>query len=187
MIASFQELLHQIARLFIWIIVVAPWEQALRVRLGKHVRLFHAGWYIVIPFVDRVYRQSIRRRLTIMASQTLTTADRKPLVVSAQVGYTIADLRKLYDTLHDAEGTICATVAAQIAGYVSSHPLSECCAESIEQHVRGKLTLAQYGLGDQEFYVTNFAATRTYRFITGEIQCWTQDRLNTSAFDGART
>ena len=65
-----REILSIIGDLFTWIVIVAPWEQALRIRLGKRVKLCKAGCYLRIPFIDRIYRQSIRRRLSYFQTQT---------------------------------------------------------------------------------------------------------------------
>lgn len=185
MIAGFQELLHKVGQLFVWIVIVAPWEQALRIRLGNRVRLLEAGWYLVIPFVDRVYRQSIRRRLGIVAPQTLTTRDGFTITVGSAIGYNVADLKQLYNSLHDADDTIDSEVASLVSSYVASNDAAFCTPEKIEEFVRDKLKLSEYGLGSQEFYVTNYAKAKTMRFITGEIRGWRHGQgLNTNQFDG---
>lgn len=177
-----RELIHQLSRLFTWIIIVAPWEQALRVRLGKRVRKLGPGWYWCIPFMDRVYRQSIRRRLSLIAPQTLTTKDRVAITVSGSIGYSIKDLERLYNTLHDAAETIETEAAAIVAGFIATHTMEECSPPLIEEHVRGKLKLQNYGLSTGEFWITSFASVKTYRFITGEFRSWSRaEALNTTA------
>ena len=97
---SLHQLLQQIGRMFVWLVIVAPWEQAIRVRLGRRVRLLPAGAYLVIPFIDRVYRQTIRRRLSIIPPQTLTTRDGKSVTLGSAVGYSIVDLGSI-DPRHE--------------------------------------------------------------------------------------
>ena len=162
-----RELIHQIGRLFTWFVLVAPWEQALRVRLGRRVRLLGPGVYVSVPFFDRVYRQSVRRRLSLIYPQVVTTRDGQAVTLGASIGYKIVDLLKLYDTLHDASSTIECEAAAHIAAYVASSAYDECTPGNVEEFVRGKLGFEKFGLGEVEFYVTNFARVRTYRFITG--------------------
>lgn len=166
------EILRAFSRLFTWLIIVAPWEQAIRVRLGSHVRLLNQGWYLRIPFIDRVYRQSIRRRLVTIPAQTLTTADGKALSVSGAIGYEIVDLMRLYETLHDPNDTIESEISAMVADFVGSRPLAECKPSALQTDVRSKMRLNRYGLNGTEFYVTNFVAVRTYRLITGEMKSW---------------
>ena len=157
MVSGIRELLHQFGKLFLWFFVVAPWEQALRVRAGKYVRLLRAGIHLRLPFVDRVYLQSVRRRITMIPSQTLTTKCRKAITISGALGYEIVNLQKLYDTLHDAEDTICHEVMGLIAGFVIARRIEDCSAADLQAHVKSSLHLDQYGLGKQEFFLTCFA------------------------------
>lgn len=167
-----QELLKQFLGLFSWIIVVAPWEQALRVRLGRHVSLLGPGAYLRIPFIDRVYRQSIRRRMHVIRHQTITTKDGKAVTLSGALGFSITNLETLFNSLESPLDTIEALVSARVAEYIGSHALTECGSSMIERHVLGSVDLSLYGLGGQEFYINSFAVVRTYRFITGELPNW---------------
>lgn len=181
-----RELFHAIGRMFAWFVSVAPWEQALRVRFGRHVRLLGPGFYVRFPFVDRVYRQSVRRRLSIIRPQTVTTKDGKAISLSGSVGYSVSDLRQLYNTLHDASDTIEAEVCAKVSDYVARHTLDECTPSVLEAHVRSTLDLERYGLDAKEFYISNFAVVRTFRLITGEFHAWSRgDGIDTSAHDDA--
>lgn len=168
-------LLKQLAQAFTWFVVVAPWEQAIRVRLGKHIRKLDAGIYIRIPFVDRVFKQSIRRRLSLIRPQTLTTSDGKVVTCAGAVGYSIGDLVKLYDTLESPNDTLENEVAAIVSRFIGGRPLKDATSPALEEFVRANLDLAKYGLTGQEFYTTSFAASKTYRFITGDLGTWQRD------------
>ena len=171
-------LLQQLARALTWFFLVAPWEQAIRVRLGKHTKVLGAGVYVRIPFIDKVFKQSVRRRINAIRAQTLTTKDGKVITISGAVGYQIGDLGKLYDTLESANMTIENEVAGIIAEYIGERPLSECHSRKLEEFVAAKLDLAKYGLEGQEFYVQSFAASKTFRMITGEIgNSWHPDGM----------
>lgn len=177
-------LIQNIGNLFTWLVIVAPWEQALRVRLGKRVVLLNAGCYLRIPFVDRVYRQTVRQRMFVIRPQVLTTLDRKTLSMSGAIGFRITDLHMLFNTLHDALDTIESQIASTIAGYVATHPLSECDPKNIEVHVSEKISLSRFGLDGQEFRLTNYAVVRTFRFISGDLPSWSNgNALNTSQDD----
>jgi hypothetical protein len=164
--------LRQLGQCLTWFVIVAPWEQAIRVRLGKRVALLTAGFYLRIPFVDRVFKQSVRRRLTNIRPQTLTTRDGRVITCAAALGYSIGDMRKLYDTLESAQDTIESEAATLIARFVGEHDYAECRMGELEKFVSGALDLAQYGLEGQEFYLTSFATARTYRLITGDLPSW---------------
>ena len=61
-----RELFAQLSNVLTWVVVVAPWEQALRIRWGKTATLLKGGVYLRIPFIDRIYRQSVRKRTSEM-------------------------------------------------------------------------------------------------------------------------
>lgn len=168
-------ILQQLSRILTWWVIVAPWEQALRVRFGKKVAKLDAGIYFNIPFIDKIYKQSIRRRLNVLRAQTLTTLDRHVVTCCGAVGYSVSDLEKLYDTLEAPNDTIENEVGAIIARFIASHTLKECSSKEIEAEVMGLLDLSKYGLAGQEFYMTSFATSKTYRFITGEMYNWQRD------------
>lgn len=181
-----REIIHAIGNLFTWFVIIAPWEQGIRVRLGKHVKLLEKGVYLRLPLIDKTYRQSVRRRLGVLRAQTITTTDGKCITLSGSVGYRIVNMLLLYETLHDAADTIEAEVATKISAFIASHSLDKCLPPEIEKHVRSALDLEQYGLGDAEFFVTSFVCARTYRFITGELPQWSRGQ-ELSTTDDDRT
>ena len=76
-----------------------PWEQGIRVTLGKKLTLMNEGVYLKLPLVHKVYVQEKRLRVMSMPMQTVTTADGHPITISLAVGYSIKDIVRLYNTL----------------------------------------------------------------------------------------
>lgn len=182
---SLRELAEWLKNMLTWWVTVAPWEQAIRVRLGKHVRLLGPGVHLRIPVFDRIYRQSVRMRTSSLAAQTLATRDGKALTVSLVVGYRIADLLRLYETLHHAEGTILGVVMSAVGAFVVSRTSAECSPEALAAQVAPLCRLERYGLADISVTVVSFAYVRTYRMITGEGHAWSSgEPLDTSRADG---
>lgn len=153
-----RDLIDFLKSLLTWWFIVEPWEQAVRVRFGKHVRLFGAGTHIAIPFFDSIYKQNTRRRLCSMGSQALTTRDRQVLSIHSTIGYVICDVLKLQQGLHDADATLVQHVTARIAEDVASHDLADCGPADIAHRVRGQLDLTPYGLQVVEFVLTSYTA-----------------------------
>lgn len=161
-----QNILDFIRSLLSWWFIVEPWEQAVRVRFGKHVELFSAGVHFRIPFFDAIYKQNVRRRFSGVPLQTLTTNDGKSLTVHGSLGYRIADVLVLHQTLHDAEFSIQQEVLGLIAAYVVGNRLSECAPKDIIGAVSADLDLGKYGLTDVEFFLTGYIADiPTYRLL----------------------
>jgi len=169
------DFLKQFYQLFSWFFVVAPWEQAIRVRLGKKSPLLNAGWYFKVPFIDRIFCQTIRYRMTNLKAQTLTTKDGKVITCGASVGYSIKDLNVLYDTIEQPLETINNEVSGLVSEFVGSHNISECTIPSLQKYVMEKMDLRKYGLEGERFYVISFATAKTLRIITGDVCSWQCD------------
>lgn len=145
-------------------VVISPWEQGLRVRLGKHVRVLGAGVHLRIPGLDVVHIQSVRRRISTIGTQTLTTTDDRTITVAGSLGYEIADIEKLYRGLHHAEDTLQQLGRRAIAKYVTIHQLSDCTPRQLEG-LADELAFEEYGLHNPELAITDFAVVKTYRLI----------------------
>lgn len=169
------DIFSKLTNLLTWFFVVAPWEQAIRIRLGNHSGLLKAGVYVRIPFVDRIFQQSIRYRLNMIRPQTLTTSDGKIVTCTSAVGFFISDLFKLYNSVEQPNDTVESEVSGMIADYIGKHTLKECSIVELQNFVVDNLDLGKYGLEGKAFYITSFAATKTYRFITGDMPSWCTD------------
>lgn len=148
----------------LWVIVV-PWQQAIRVRLGRHTTLLCAGIHVKVPFADAVYMQTTRMRTCPLGRQTVTNTDGQTITFSASVGYAIGNILKLYESLHHAEDYVASLARAVVAQYISTHPSSECTPSMIEQAVTQQLDLSPFGLTDARLFLGDYAVVRTYRIV----------------------
>lgn len=179
--SSVRQILDAIRGLLVWWVIVAPWEQAIRVRLGKKVALLPAGIHLRIPGVDRIYLQSVRVRISSLPPQTLTTRDNRALTIAVTMRYSISDLLTLYNTLHHAEGTLANIVLGAVGEFVVNNDLADCRPAALSAWVEGRIKLERYGLKDVAVTVMTFAAVRTYRLIMGDGTSWLAgDNLDTS-------
>ena len=172
-------ILDYLARLFrgmaFWIVVL-PWQQALRVRAGRFVRLFGPGVYLKLPILDVVQIESVRRRTSMVPTQTLSTADGHTVVVGAVIGYAIEDVERLYQSLHHAEDTIAQTAQGAIAEEMFRLRRSEVDPAKLARLINGRLVgaFARFGLGDVTLHITDFAFLRAIRLI--QDQRWSHGR-----------
>ena len=179
-----RELLEGFRNIFRWWFVIAPWEQAVRVRLGKNLKLLGAGVHLRIPFIDRVYIQSIRLRMVYMPAQTLSTKDLKPITIAGSLGYRITDLLKMYQTVHQPKDTIIQETMGHVAEYVATHDIKDCAPHEIESCVDGVTDLTRYGIETTGFRITDFVVVRTYRLLMDEISRWEQNDLHMNESKG---
>jgi regulator of protease activity HflC (stomatin/prohibitin superfamily) len=176
---SFWDVMSRFANIFVWWTVVAPWEEAIRVRLGNRVHRLGPGFHLRIPHIDMIFRQTIRMRVSVVQLQTLSTKDGKTVTLCATIGYCISDIVKLYNTLHHADETIRNIVSGSVASIVRDCRLEDCKPSMIEAEVNKKLDLEQYGLGKAIVTIVDFAIVKTYRLMSD--QRWqTTDNLDTS-------
>lgn len=146
---------------------VQPWEQAIRVRLGKHVRKLSPGLHLRIPIIDQVHTQTSAWRAALISTQTLSTKDGATVVTGGNVGYMIADIETLYRSLHHAEDTISqvasAALAEQIQSMLKADMTPELVAERASIAVRERLS--KFGLAEIELRLTDFAFVRVHRLV----------------------
>lgn len=159
------QLIRQFIDLFRFWIIVCPWEQAVRVRLGKRVSVLSRGIHLRIPLFDQIFLQSTRMRVCSTDRQTITTSDGKTVAVTASVGYSIANVHTLYNTLHHAEDTVRNVVRAKIAQTISERPSGALSLSELSVEVAKELRLEEFGLAEVHIYINEFAISRTYRLI----------------------
>jgi regulator of protease activity HflC (stomatin/prohibitin superfamily) len=185
---TIEQIRQILSNLFQWWVTIAPWQQGVRIRFGKHTKLLQPGVHFKLPLFDSVYMQPIRLRAQYVESQTLTTSDGKTLSLAAAIQYEITDLLTLYRTLHNAHDTIGQQVQGELASYVYAHRLDELKPSNAEKFLADTMDLSQYGLRVHKFKLTNFAVVRTYRLISGEIGSFTgyDQRIETTLPMGER-
>lgn len=150
----------------LWV-VVAPWEQGVRVRLGKQAVLLLSGFHWTMPFVDRVYRVSVRVRMISDNGLTVMSKDGKPVTINLAMQFSVRDAMLLFNEVANPEATIAIRAATGAARYVANTPLSEITHDAVERAARVSVP-ETWGLSDVEVRVLSFAAVRTYRIMQHE-------------------
>jgi hypothetical protein len=178
------QLVGGIRGLFVWWVIVTPWEQALRVRAGRRLRKLGPGLHFRVPYIDVVFRQAMRLRMCDLAVQTVTTKDGRTLTLRAQVAYEILDLGVLYNTLHEGERAIDNMARGAIAKFVAENEAIACAPSAIEERCAALLDLGEFGLRVRSVQITDYAFVRTYRVIKQDVWSTVSDRLNTQLDEG---
>ena len=166
-VTQFLDFLRQIAGWVVPFIILAPWEQAVRVRAGKHLTVLSAGIHLKLPLLDSIYTQSVRLRLTLLDRQTISTADGRTVTLVGAVGFEIISIENLYQKLHHAEDTVKNLAMATLASYVSQHPIGECSLKDVGDYAATVLArdLMEFGLGNLMVCITDFTTVRAYRLV----------------------
>ena len=159
------DIFAKVGGLFRWWVVVAPWEQAVRVRLGKRATLLHPGLHLRIPGLDRVYRESVRLRTVDLGLQTISTTDGKTVTLSGFIRYKVVDLLEVMNALHHPEDTLADEAMGAIAKCVQTSMAASVTPSAVEEAATLAVQDIGYGLGCMSVGITDFAFVRTYRII----------------------
>ena len=160
-----KDIIDYLSKLFTWWVVVMPWEQGIRVTLGKKMLLMTKGVYLKLPLLHTIFVQEKRLRVINLPIQTICTSDGHALTLSCSVGYSIVDIIKLYNTLYQPDMTISNIVAAKIAEQICNVKLEDCKPSMVQAGVNESLLSSDYGLKFEYVNITNFAYVKTFRLI----------------------
>ncbi len=173
------QLFNKIGSMFNWIFVIVPWQQAIRVRMGKTITVLGPGIHFQVPFIDRVYVQNMRERVAATTSQALTTRDGVTITLAAALRFSIEDIKPMYTQLHQASETICQIVEGEFSKYIVGHDAKDCTPEQVLEYVKGRVDLARFGLKLTDLFLTDFVRVKTYRLIQGGLDRYTSAAIQT--------
>ena len=174
-----QGIIDRFAQAFKWFYILQPWEQALRVRFGKWITKHNGGLHFRIPYIDYIFKQNTRLRLSEIPSMTVTTTDGKTITLSGALQYRVHNVEPLYTKLHMAENTIARQTQGIISRFIALNDLEDCGPYTIIEVVEENVNLERYGLAEVEFILKDYAVVRTYRLITGDVDSWNDHALLT--------
>lgn len=177
----FTTALQSMTRLFKWWVVVACWEQGIRVRLGKRMKRLNPGIHFRIPFLDRIYIQSTRLRVISCPTQSISKRDKNVITFGLAVRYQIQDIVKLYQTAASVEAILLYDAISKAAQLITTAE-SDVDPASLEEQINATMPNHEYGLSDVQVSILSFCQARCYRFITGD--AWLASGKN---FDDAET
>ena len=170
-----------LSRPLIWWVVCAPWESGVRVRLGKTAIPLAPGVHLRIPFLDRIFVQSVRLRMISDTGQTVMTADGKVVTIAVSIQYAIADIRRLYLSVSCPEATLLQRAQGLIARLVAVTPSTDLSSAMIEEKVSAQLPAAEWGLDQVRLWVTSYAFVKTYRLLMNEYRSYSLGSLEDSS------
>ena len=163
-----RQIFEIISRIVTWWVIVSPWQQALRLRLGTHQTELGAGIHLKIPYIHQVYVQNTRLLIVDTPNQTVTTADGRVVTLSLVVGYRITDIKRVFSSIQSPKDAVNSLAMGAVSSYVTSHGSAECSVPALEADLVAQLDAKDWGLEFDLIKITDFAFVKTYRFITNE-------------------
>ena len=168
---------HAMSQPLKWWVVVAPWEQGIRVRLGKRATRLSPGIHFRIPFLDQVFVQSTRLRIVTSGTRTLSTSDSKVVSVNVGIKFAIRDIKRLYNTVANPEMTLLNHVSSLVAEYIFKTNSKDLSPADLQNYVSDNMGDDDWGLCDVSAHIIDFALTRTYRLIGNDWERTTEFNL----------
>ena len=179
----FSTILQTMAKPLKWWVVVASWEQGIRVRLGKVTKRLDPGIHFRLPFLDRIYVQSTRLRVLDAQGQSISTLKGDIITFGLVVRYQIQDIVKMYQTTANA-GTVLLCDAVSKTSHLIATAESDPSPAFVEEKVNAAMPSHEYGLGKVQVSIVNFCRTRCYRMITGNGWIGTDNSLDDARSTG---
>lgn len=150
-----------------WWFTVRPWEQAVRLTLGKKRVLLGAGVYFKVPIVHQALIFPIRTRTVYVPMQTLRSKDGRTMMIGLILKYQIVDLFLVLDTLHNPEATLAHLAQGIVGKMVPTLEASGVDAATIGAAINAEIKPEQYGISEFSVMVSDNAdlSQRTFRLI----------------------
>lgn len=158
-----RQIWNEISNLFKWWVIILPWEKGLRIRLGKKTKTLNPGIHLRIPYIDSCYKQSTKLYFVSLSMQTLTNKTGQTITLSMNVGYSIKDIEKVYNSVGELQTAISGNVQGMVAKII--HDSNECSPSIIEEQCKTALTSKDWGIEINEIKVISFALVKTFRLI----------------------
>ncbi len=145
-----------------------PWESAVRVRGGKHVKLCGPGVHLKIPAYDSVYVHNVRRYSSTLPAITLSSADGRVFVASCMLSYVVTDVLKMHTSVNNPSGVLQQRILQKMSEFFISSSGQQVNPASLQTFV-SSIKSDDLGVGDIEVSVANFASVTTVRVINDEM------------------
>lgn len=105
-------------------VTIDPFEEGVRVRLGKYTKVLKSGTYIFpnkIPFIDYVYTAVTKPDTKELTPIYITTTDGETIVITPVIGFEITDIHQWlmeanepHSNLYDIAGMVTADVVTDM-------------------------------------------------------------------------
>jgi hypothetical protein len=87
------------------------------------------------------------------------------MTVCINISYQISDIAKVYNTIHNPEGTICSIAMGEASKIISELNLVDCHQRKVEEAILNSLGQLDIGIEIKGVRIVTFAKVRTYRLI----------------------
>jgi regulator of protease activity HflC (stomatin/prohibitin superfamily) len=98
-------ILSQITHL-VPIATIHEYQGGVMYRFGRYRRSLTPGWYFKFPYINTYARDTVVDTTILLPAQSVTTKDRKLIVVKGSVGFRITDFSLYFNKVYDTKSAI---------------------------------------------------------------------------------
>ena len=107
------------------VVVVQPYEQALKIQLGRYIGRLNSGFSWVIPIITQIIKIDLRTQVMDVPSQEVITKDNSPTNVNAIVYIRVIDPEKAYFEVANYKLATVALAQTSLRGTIGDMELDE--------------------------------------------------------------
>ena len=148
--------------------ILLPTEAGVVYRIGKFNRVIRCGFNLKWPIIESTHHTDVTLTTMPLEPQTLTTSDRKSIVVSSMLRYEIYDVKPYFTEIWDADNVL-EDVALSVIEDVIVNTDSNCVfLPEVEQKITRRIRhqVKEYGFRIHKFSFRERGFVRSFRFIT---------------------
>jgi regulator of protease activity HflC (stomatin/prohibitin superfamily) len=107
------------------VVIVQPYEQALKIRLGRYIGRLNPGFTWVVPIITQIVKLDLRTQVMDVPSQEVITKDNSPTNVDAIVYIRVVDPEKAYFEVSNYKLATVALAQTSLRGIIGDMELDE--------------------------------------------------------------
>ena len=151
--------------------LIQPDEAGIRVTLGTREKVLPPGWYLYWPIIQEIFFSTVTTQVQDVRCQSITSKDRRDMVVSGAIRFKITDIRKAMLEVKDCEESLIALslgVLLSVASTMTEEELAD--TEKLGDNILKKIReeASGWGLKIQRVYITDLGRTRNIRLLTND-------------------
>ncbi len=148
-------------------VIVNDYERGIILRLGKYLKKLEPGRHWKRPFYDMPLAETVVMTTLRPGQQTITTLDKKEIVITPVIRYEIRDIKPYLLEMYDQKATIGDIVQGAIKSTVEKHNYAEILSKDIEGEVLRQVRkeLNQYGIKIAKVTFVDLAKMKSIRVL----------------------
>lgn len=148
-------------------VIVNDYERGIILRLGKYLKRLEPGRTWKRPFYDMPLVETVVMTTLRPGQQTITTFDKKEIVITPVIRYEIRDIKPYMLDMYDQKETIGDIVQGAIKSTIEKHNYSDVLSNDIESEVLRQVRkeLNQYGIKIVKITFVDLAKMKSIRVL----------------------